>query len=152
MAFATGAIRSFLIESGGKQARIFADPAKISEFVGGLDEEGSGPEVITNVNYSGHRVTRFPGDPGYNRSGGSRRKSSKYMKEGSPATPGRPFFCEVTTGSPPNKVTDVTRFTYTGDWITLRRYFENNAEKGFVIRRESGRSTPVTFTDSGPGA
>lgn len=150
MAFATGKIRSFLIESGGKQARIFADPGKITEFVSGLETESSQPEVITNVSYSGHRVTRFPGDPGYNRGGGSRRKSSLYMKEGSPATPGRPFYCEVTTGSGPTKEVDVTRFTYTGDWITLRKYFEQNAEKAFVLRRESGRSIELVQEVAGP--
>lgn len=150
MAFASGTIRSFLIESGGKQARIFANPSKIAEFVSGLETESSQPETITNVSYSGHRVTRFPGDPGYNRSGGSRRKSSLYMKEGSPATPGKPFFCEVTTGSGTTKDTDVTRFTYTGDWITLRRYFEDNAEKAFVLRRESGRSIELVSEPVGP--
>lgn len=150
MAFASGTIRSFLIEAGSRQARIFANPAKLAEFVSGLETESSQPETFTNVSYSGHRVTRYPGDPGYNRSGGSRRKSSLYMKDGSPTTPGRPFYCEVTTGSGPTKETDVTRFTYTGDWITLRNYFENNAEKAFVLRRESGRSIELVAEAPGP--
>lgn len=150
MAFATGKIRRFTIEQGGKTARIFADPAKLSSFVGGLTSDSSEAETITNVSYSGHRVTRYPGDPGYNRSGGSRRKSSLYMKEGSPATPGAPFYCEVTTGSGPTKEVDVTRFTYTGDWITLRKYFEANAERAFVLRRESGRSIELVAEAPGP--
>lgn len=150
MAFSNGKIRSFLITEGGKTARVFADPGKIDDFVSGLTTESSAAETITNVSYSGHRVTRFPGDPGYNRSGGSRRRSSLRMKDGSPATPGKPFYCEVTTGSGPTKETDVTRFTYTGDWITLRKYFEENATKAFVLRRESGRSIELVAEPVGP--
>lgn len=140
MAFANGKIRSFLIANATRPARIYADPDKLNDFVSGLTTESSAPEVLDTVLVDSHRVRRYPGDPGYTRPATNRQRSSLKLKEGTPTTPGKPFFCEVTTGIGPLKETKVTRFTYTGSFITLRRYFEDNAVKAFVLRRESGRS------------
>lgn len=148
MAFQSSSIRSFRIADANRPARIFADPAKLLNFVTGLTVDTAADEVITTVNVGAHRVKRYPGDAGYMRGSSTRQSSDLYMKEGSSATPGKRFYCEIKVADGDKDVTKATQFTYTGSWITLRKYFQANGAIPFVLRRESGKSLSIT----GPAA
>lgn len=151
MSFQSSKIRSIRVPDATRPARIFADPGKLFDFVGGLTVDSEDDEVITSVNVASHRVRRYPGDPGFTRPATVRQRSNLYMKEGSSVTPGKNFYCEIKVANGDEDTTVATQFTYTGSWLTLRKYFQLNASIPFTLRRESGRSLEIAGPGGGGG-
>jgi hypothetical protein len=96
--------------------------------------------VGANRNVSAHRVTRYPGDPGYTRAAHQRKVHSNRGRSGSSTTPGKRFWIEEDIQTDSGIVTRSKQFTYTGSWPHLIGHYLQNGGSGDRIRRESSVS------------
>ena len=107
------------------------------------NELGSTAPTAVTTEVAGHSRRRYPGGP---TSGVDphERTGLPPAPGGGGAKPGERFWCERTTGTGANRVTQARQFTYQGKWSDLRAFAEA-AKTGlpFTLRNHSGRSDVI---------
>jgi hypothetical protein len=140
---ATRIIKKLKAGTGANQVIVYGDPAKLAAVCGGFTEVATAPVTSSTVTTTPTAVRRYPGDPAPYARIGSTFTRDKGGVQNLKTLPGRPFTVEVTTGTAPNKVTDVTQFTFTGSFKKLRAQFEADATKDLVLRSPGGKPWPI---------
>lgn len=139
---ARGSLRAY--QPANNRFRIYAYGSSLSTLWPGLDIVEDEPYLQgDSASVDAHRVTRYPGDPGYARSGGNRKTYTNRGKSGASTTPGKPFWIEV-----PFVVAGKTKykshqFSYTGEWPELIQRALTDLEPTWKIRRESSVAKTV---------
>jgi hypothetical protein len=140
---ATRIIKKLTGGTGANQVTVYGDPAKMAAFCSGFTVATAASASNVTVDRAGSSVQQYPGDTTPYTRGGS---EAVYLKGGaapSATLPGRPFTVEVTTGTGPDKVTDVTQFTLVGPFVKLHALFVSGATKALVLRSPGGRPHPI---------
>jgi hypothetical protein len=141
-------IRKLTSGTGDTKVTVYGDPAKMSALCGGFTAEASATASNIQVSRAGGSVKQYPGDSTpFNRGA----TSAVVIKGGVGMTatlPGRPFTVEVSTGTGPDRVTDVTQMTLVGSFTNLHAKFVAGATKAMVLRSPGGR--PYSIADPTP--
>lgn len=90
-----------------------------------------------NSQVDGHRVKRYPGDPGFIRAAHTRKNYINRGKSGASTTPGNRFWIEQPIQTDSGIVIVSHQATYTGSWADLVQYFTESNSAGTTLRRES---------------
>ena len=93
---------------------IWGDPAKVKTFFPDLTPATDVDPVDRTMNVKGHVRRQYPGDATPINRGPSSRTVLIGGATTARTTPGRAFWCEVTTGTGPTAVTKATQFTVVG--------------------------------------
>jgi hypothetical protein len=134
---------------------IWGDPAKVKAFFPDLTPSDDADPVDRTLQVKAYRRRQYPGDATpVNRDAGT-RSVLKGGGEKRRATPGRAFFCEITTGSGATAVTKVSQFTVQGPFREVRVMAMLDAATGagpsaWVLRSPGGKGYPIE--KSGPPA
>jgi hypothetical protein len=96
-----------------------------------------------SASVEGHRVTRYPGDPGYTRAAHNRKVYINRGKSGASTTPGKNFWIEVPYEQNGKTKYKSHQFTYTGEWPRLLEQALEDLDPTWKIRRESSVAKEV---------
>jgi hypothetical protein len=126
----------------GRTLVIFGDEARATAIGFDFTPDAEDAPVALTASVRGHQRRLYKGDPGFSVAGHTRSELFSKDKAGTAALPGKPFFIEVTTGTPPNTVTKVTRFSYQGRWSDLKSkmLLDLAPAPNTVLRNASGSS------------
>lgn len=139
-------IKKLKAGTGADVVIVYGDPTKLAAVCGGFTEVAALAVTSSTVTTTPTAVRRYPGDPAPYARIGSTFTRDKGGVQNLQVLPGKPFTVEVTTGTAPNKVTDVTQFTFTGPFKKLRARFATAATKDLVLRSPGGKPWPIDVT------
>jgi hypothetical protein len=143
------ASRQKLISGTGDTAvTVYGDPVKLAAVCGGFTPAADQPISNQQFNRSGFSARQYPGDTTPISRGAAQVERVKAPTGIGNILPGRPFTVEVTTGTGPSKVVDVTQFTFTGPFKNLHAKFVSSATKALVLRSPGGK--PYLIADPTP--
>jgi hypothetical protein len=128
----------------GRTFTVWGDSDKLNDYISGLTVDTAAAESFSTTSVASHTRKRYPGDPGYNVGGHNRTVSNDRGIDGSPATPGSRFWFERRIGLGDLAVKTQHQGTYQGSWRAFKAYCKANVTLPFTLRRESGRSFPIT--------
>jgi hypothetical protein len=137
-------IKKLKAGTGATEVIVYGDPTKLAALCDGFTEVAAAAVTSTTVTTLPTAVRRYPGDPAPFARIGSTFTRDKGGVQNLQTLPGRPFTVEVTTGTAPNTVTDVTQFTFVGPFKKLRAHFSANATKDLVVRSPGGKPWPIS--------
>jgi hypothetical protein len=136
-------IRKLTGGTGAGQVTVYGDPTKMAALCSGFTAAAGSSATDIQVVRGGATVRQYPGDTTtFSRAG----STAEVIKGGVGMTatlPGKPFTVEVTTGTAPNKVTDVVQMTLVGSFTKLHALFTSGATKALVLRSPGGRPYPI---------
>lgn len=126
----------------GRTLVIYGEEAKATAIGFDFVPDADAAPVQLNTNINGHQRRLYKGDPGFSVASHPRSELFSKDKPGTSALPGKPFYLEVTTGTAPNEVVDVTRFSYVGRWSDLKSkmLLDLAPAPNVVLRNASGSS------------
>jgi hypothetical protein len=141
--------------TGKNQIIIWGDPAKVKTFFPDLTPMTDSDPVDRIQDVKAYKRRQYPGDTTpVNRDAGKRSvlKGGDYRTR---ATPGRAFFCEITTGTGSAAKTKATQFTVQGPFREVRVMAMLDAVTGegpanWVLRSPGGKGYPIKKTTTAP--
>jgi len=140
---ATRIIKKLKSGTGASEVIVYGDPTKLNALCTGFTEVAAAAVTSSTVTTTPTAVRRYPGDPAPYARIGSTFTRDKGGVQNLQTLPGKPFTVEVTTGTAPNTVTDVTQFTFTGPFKKLRAKFAADLTKTLVLRSPGGKPWPL---------
>lgn len=125
-------------QPANKRYTIYAYGDSLELLWSGLTQVEEAPyEQGQSASVDGHRVRRYPGDPGYARGPHSRKTYVNRGRSGSSTTPGSRFWIEVPVQGALLNQFRSHQFTYTGEWPRLLEDALEALAPGVRVRRES---------------
>jgi hypothetical protein len=100
--------------------------------------------VARNEAVAQHTRRRYPGDVGHGVSAHARSTTTEVGRAGSPAQPGKRFWCERPSGEGPLRKSNAVQFSYLGSWKDLKAFARaQGIGANFILRNSSGRSVVI---------
>lgn len=127
---------------------VWGDPAKVKTFFPDLTPATAADPVDRTMTVKGHTRRQYPGDPTPINRGATSRTVLIGGASTARTTPGRQFFCEITTGTGPSAVTKTTTFTLVGPFRRVLELALLDATTGggpqkWVLRSPGGKGYKI---------
>lgn len=126
------------VTAAGRSIVLYGETDKVQEFFPTAQPVSEDSYTVKDVQFKGGTRRRFPGGPGSNAEGGTRK-----VVFGRPAKqstlPGNPIKCEVTTGTGAQARTEVTQLTLVGAITAAFQIAKATSEKVFILRSPQGK-------------
>lgn len=127
----------------GKDVLIIGNKAKFDAYVTGFTAVTGSAASNTSHARAGGSAKQYPGDTSPITRAGSTVERLKAEPKRTGALPGKSFWLEKTTGTPPNLVRIVNQFTLVGRVIDLHAACVSGAQGTITLRTPSGRGFEI---------